>query len=310
TYAQNGFATSVNGANTLIIDGGTYEQGNNPLTVEGDFQVLNGGIFNGSDTGAAIDINGDVDLQVTANTVRLTSGTMTVAGDWTNAMASGFDHNEGTVQFDTSAAAAVNGSTVWYNLTINEPATGKTLTFEAGAVQTFETGGALSATGSSGNLIEFVSSAPGVTQWEITHADENTGNLSYVSVTDGGCTASENLYLTDSTDGGNNDACWIFLEVPEAINDLDATAGDTQVVLTWSAPADGGSAITDYIVEYGETSGFPGNAQVFADGTSASTGATVTGLRNGTDYSFRVKAVNGVGESASSRDDTARPAGR
>src|SRR5690606_30050634 len=58
TYAQNGFATSVNGANTLIIDGGTYEQGNNPLTVEGDFQVLNGGIFNGSDTGAAIDING------------------------------------------------------------------------------------------------------------------------------------------------------------------------------------------------------------------------------------------------------------
>src|SRR5690606_36066160 len=80
--------------------------------------------------------------------------------------------------------------------------------------------------------------------------------------------------------------------VPDAVDDFDATAGDEEVVLTWSAPADNGSAITDYIVEYGETTGFPGNAQVFSDGTSASTGATVTGLTNGTEYSFRVKAVN------------------
>src|SRR5690606_26150612 len=95
--------------------------------------------------------------------------------------------------------------------------------------------------------------------------------------------------------------------VPEAVDDLDATAGDEEVTLTWSAPADGGSAITDYIVEYGETSGFPGNAQVFADGTSASTGASVTGLTNVPDDSLRVKAVNGVGESAYSNVDTATP---
>jgi hypothetical protein len=37
---------------------------------------------------------------------------------------------------------------------------------------------------------------------------------------------------------------------PAAVNDLSATAGDGEVVLTWTAPADGGAAITDYIVQY------------------------------------------------------------
>jgi len=95
--------------------------------------------------------------------------------------------------------------------------------------------------------------------------------------------------------------------VPDAITDLNATSGETQVTLTWTAPADNGSAITDYIVEYGVTSGFPGNAQVFSDGVSANTGATVTGLMNDTDYSFRVAAVNGVGTSPYSNVDTATP---
>ena len=38
--------------------------------------------------------------------------------------------------------------------------------------------------------------------------------------------------------------------VPAAVSDLAGTAGNTQVVLTWTAPSDGGSAITDYVVQY------------------------------------------------------------
>ena len=38
--------------------------------------------------------------------------------------------------------------------------------------------------------------------------------------------------------------------VPAAVADLAGTAGDGQVVLTWSAPDDGGDTITDYIVQY------------------------------------------------------------
>jgi hypothetical protein len=95
--------------------------------------------------------------------------------------------------------------------------------------------------------------------------------------------------------------------VPDAIVNLNATAGDEQVALTWSAPADNGSAITDYIVEFGATSGFPGNAAVFSDGVSSLTGATVTGLTNDTNYSFRVATVNGIGTGPYSNVDTATP---
>src|SRR5690606_4159191 len=95
--------------------------------------------------------------------------------------------------------------------------------------------------------------------------------------------------------------------VPDAIDDLLANPGNSQVYLSWTAPADNGSAITDYIVEYGETTGFPGNAQVFNDGTSSLTGAIVTGLVNGTEYSFRVAVVNGIGQGPYSNIDTATP---
>jgi CSLREA domain-containing protein len=94
---------------------------------------------------------------------------------------------------------------------------------------------------------------------------------------------------------------------PDAIINLNATAGDEQVTLTWTSPANNGSAITDYLVEYGATVGFPGNAQVFSDGVSALTGATVTGLTNDTEYSFRVAAENGIGTGPYSNVDTATP---
>ena len=70
---------------------------------------------------------------------------------------------------------------------------------------------------------------------------------------------------------------------------------NTQVPLTWSAAASNGSAITDYVVQYSTSATFASAVTTFADGTSASTSATVTGLANGTTYYFRVAAVNAVG---------------
>jgi len=87
-----------------------------------------------------------------------------------------------------------------------------------------------------------------------------------------------------------------------------ATRGDTQVSLSWSAPANNGSAITDYLVQYSSDSG--SNWTTFADGTSASTTATVTGLTNGTSYVFRIAATNAFGTSAySSASSAVTPAG-
>ncbi|MGE3278527.1 MAG: fibronectin type III domain-containing protein [Candidatus Altimarinota bacterium] len=103
--------------------------------------------------------------------------------------------------------------------------------------------------------------------------------------------------------------CGVGIPVPDAIIDLGAVAGDEEVDLSWTEPADNGDAIIDYTIEYGETAGFPGNAAVFVDGVNTLTDVTVTGLTNGTDYSFRVFAENGGGLSATSNVATATPMG-
>lgn len=75
---------------------------------------------------------------------------------------------------------------------------------------------------------------------------------------------------------------------------LTATPSSTQAVLAWDVPSsDGGSAITDYIVQYKLSSA--GSWTTFNDGTSTARTATVTGLTNGSNYDFRVAAVNSVG---------------
>jgi titin len=75
-----------------------------------------------------------------------------------------------------------------------------------------------------------------------------------------------------------------------------ATPGNAQVVLTWLAPSsNGGSAVTDYVVQYSSNAGTTWTT--FADGTSGTTGAVITGLTNGQPYVFRVAAVNLYGTS-------------
>ena len=69
---------------------------------------------------------------------------------------------------------------------------------------------------------------------------------------------------------------------------------DGYALVSWTAPAsNGGSAITDYTVQYSSNSG--SSWTTFSDGTSTSTSATVTGLTLDTAYIFRVAAVNAVG---------------
>ena len=77
------------------------------------------------------------------------------------------------------------------------------------------------------------------------------------------------------------------------------------MTLTWTAGSNGGSPITNYVVQYG-TDGV--NWTTFQNAASAATTQTVTGLTNGTAYFFQVQAVNGVGSSAwSSRSDSVTP---
>jgi titin len=88
--------------------------------------------------------------------------------------------------------------------------------------------------------------------------------------------------------------------VPGAPTIGTATAGNAQATVTWTAPAsDGGSAITGYVV----TPYIGAVAQSPVPFNSTATSQVVTGLTNGTTYTFTVAAVNGVGtgpESAAS----------
>ena len=88
-------------------------------------------------------------------------------------------------------------------------------------------------------------------------------------------------------------AGWRYVTAADAITDLASTVQtSTTQDLTWTAPNDNGAAITDYVIEYKETSS--GTWIIFADGVSAVASATVTGLVASTSYDFRVKSFNGA----------------
>jgi hypothetical protein len=84
--------------------------------------------------------------------------------------------------------------------------------------------------------------------------------------------------------------------VPAAPTGISGTPGVGSVALSWTAPTNtGGVSLTDYVVQFSTDQS---SWTTFADGTSTATTATVTGLTGGTNYYFRVAAVNSVGTGA------------
>jgi alpha-tubulin suppressor-like RCC1 family protein len=84
----------------------------------------------------------------------------------------------------------------------------------------------------------------------------------------------------------------LFVAAPQPPTTVTATAGDGQVTVSWTAPADdGGSPVLDYTV-----TATPGGAGCVTSGTSC----VVSGLANGTAYTFTVTARNAIGTSTPS----------
>ena len=80
--------------------------------------------------------------------------------------------------------------------------------------------------------------------------------------------------------------------LPDAPTSVSGVSGAAQATVSWTAPSStGGSAITSYTV-----TSSPGGYTC----TTSTTSCVVTGLTNGTAYTFTVKASNGVGSSSSS----------
>ena len=80
---------------------------------------------------------------------------------------------------------------------------------------------------------------------------------------------------------------------PAAPSGVAASAGNGSALVNWTAPANGGSPITSYTI----TPYIGGVAQstTTVTGSPPATAGTVTGLTNGTSYTFTVSATNAVG---------------
>lgn len=166
------------------------------------------------------------------------------------------------------------------------PKASQTITFNNPGTQNFGTSPTLSGTASSGLLVSFSSSTTAVCT--VTSG----GALTFITA--GTCTVDADQ-AGNSTYAAASQVAQSFsvaAVVPGAPTIGTATAGNTQATVGFTAPAfTGGASITSY-----SATANPGGAT----GTCASSPCTVTGLTNGTGYTFTVTATNSAGTGSAS----------
>lgn len=150
-----------------------------------------------------------------------------------------------------------------------------------------------------------------ITQYTVDWSTDNSSWTTYgttattsLSVTNPGSWANNTLYYfrvkaTNSVGGGpystsGSGTTWGVPSAPPSI--IVGTVTSTTIPLSWGTPAsDGGSAITDYVIQYSLNNS---SWTTFTDGVSTTSSTVITGLTAQTFYYLRVAAVSDVGTGA------------
>jgi hypothetical protein len=138
-----------------------------------------------------------------------------------------------------------------------------------------------------------VSGSPPATTLMLTGLTPNTAYTFKVAATNAVGTGPQSAASNSVTIGPDT--------VPSTPTNVVATPGNATANVSWTAPFNGGSAITSYTITgfiQGETGG--GQVSATVTGTPPATSLTMTGLTNGTAYTFSVVAANAVGPSQAS----------
>lgn len=157
-------------------------------------------------------------------------------------------------------------------------------------------------------LANLQSALTGVTWSSAVGTGAGSGNVPLYK-TSGVCCGSQatSAGLSGKGWGFPSDSLVVF-RYPLASLGLPVRAGNSQVVVDWTAPA-AGDAPTGYIVQYKKSSDPDSAYTTFSTPAAPTTLETVTGLVNGISYSFRIAGTNSYGTGAFSAVRDAMPVG-
>lgn len=188
-----------------------------------------------------------------------------------------------TLAFTINNTQAVEATAL--NFTDNLPA-GLVVATPANASTTC-TGGTLTATGGTGTI-------------SYTDGSVGAGASCAVAVDVSAMAAGDYINVTGELtslpngSGGTATATLTVIGAPATPDAPTATAGNAQANVSWSKPVDNGSTITGYTV-----TSTPGG-EICTTSNADTLTCDVTGLSNGTAYTFTVTATNSIGTSAAS----------
>lgn len=235
------------------------------------------------------------------------SGSTWSQADFTPALAGGnltFNGFELAMSPNGQYAAADPGYNILYQMknSADRPAG---LTATAGNAQVQLAWDLPATNGSTISDYEIQSSTDGGTTWSapIAHTTSTTRSRTITSLTNA---TTYSFRVAAETEWGIGEYSAPIsatpFTLPGAPTSVVGTSANASVALSWSAPSsNGGATVTDYLIEYASGGAY----SIFADGSNSNTSATVTGLTNGTAYTFRVSAINAAGTGTASTASSA-----